>query len=266
MKQSVGVHREDLRERVDVGEDVAVRQHHALRHAVLPLEKMTVASASASACRAVAAGAATTPAVSRACEQRARSSSRRVISVAQVLEEHHARQLRRCRPSSRNCFDVRIVVMPACAIAASHAPRRRSVKFRFTGTRAGQRARAMLASAPPTDAGSSSPTIVLARACARGCSRATAAARPTSARPYVSFWPVLSAIANWPQCRLRRPDELRCSRSRRRPAIAHRLGAKLHDRLPRFGARRRRAAAARRTRRSPGYGSRSGTSRRTGRA
>ncbi len=70
--------------------------------------------------------------------------------------------------------------MPHWSIAAAIASGP-IVKLRLTGTLPAMSA-AMFASAPPTDAGSSRPTISLGSGVLRGSS-ARAAATPTSVRP-----------------------------------------------------------------------------------
>ena len=57
----------------------------------------------------------------------------------------------------RNCLDVRTAAIPHCPIAEAMASDP-AVKFRLTGTFRAMSV-ATLASAPPTDAGSMSPTM-----------------------------------------------------------------------------------------------------------
>ena len=97
------------------------------------------------------------------------------------------------------------MVMPQRSIAAVIASRP-AVKFRLTGTQPAIDA-AMLASAPPTDAGSRRPMVApggTRRRMARASSRL-----PTSARPKVSSRPVESAMQS---------DDQRCF------AVAHESG------------------------------------------
>ena len=162
---------------------------------VLPLEKMIVASASgevgARNRRSIAGAgrrrAAASIAARAGARVRARTSSRKIIPRSVSMPAFFT-----------NAREVRIVSMPQRSIAAAIASWP-AVKFRLTGT-APANVAAMFASAPPTDAGSSSPMGARAgtsRPIARDSSSAA-----TSVRPNVSSRPVESAMQSAGQRRL----------------------------------------------------------------
>ncbi len=88
--------------------------------------------------------------------------------------------------------DVRIVLMPHCRIAAAIASGP-DVKFRLTGTFPAKNT-AMLASAPPTEAGRTTPTMESPDACLR--SQRERSMPPIKAFPKDNSVPVVSAIHN----------------------------------------------------------------------
>ncbi len=125
--------------RVDVGQDVAVRQHHALRHA---------GAAAREDDRGEVVGFRYFRSID--AQQQARGQQpgdrgdddllrlRRLSSAR--LRGRPCRGVPRSSPSIRKTRDVRIVLMPHCSIASA-IDSRPAVKFRFTGTRAGERDR-----------------------------------------------------------------------------------------------------------------------------
>jgi hypothetical protein len=173
---------------------------------VLPLEKTIVA----------AELAGTWPPFRRRSRatgsRRAASSARIFANVVMSLRRSSRKTMPgiSARPAfDRNVFDVMIVLMPACAMATDmvSAP---IVKFRLTGTCPAM-STAMLARAPPTEAGSSRPTI----SCPSVRRRMAwpSSIDPTSARPNVSVCPVLSAMPSRRHRRLATRMNEVCSRS-----------------------------------------------------
>jgi len=161
---------------------------------VLPLEKITVAISCGSAggqksrSRRLAGNRRTAASINAFCvaDVDASMSSRKIMPAIVSMPAF-----------ARKVFDVTIVRMPQRSIAAAIASWP-AVKFRLTGMQPAIDV-PMLASAPPTEAGNSSPTYrdgSGSRRIARESSRL-----PTSARPKVSSRPVESAMQNEANCR-----------------------------------------------------------------
>ena len=191
---------------------------------VLPLEKMTVASDLDVRSR---------PPYARRSHATGASLASMSAAILAATPTVLVRSSRNTMPTVsgidallRNRLDVTIVRIPlsATAVAIASGP---AVKLRFTGTLPAVRT-PMFARAPPTDAGSKTPTIVSSPA-RRPITRPRRIAA-TSARPYVSFWPRLSAIGQPCPVALGIAHESRLQEIGRLPPVAHRLGAKFHDR------------------------------------
>ena len=242
---SSGVELEDLRDRVDVREDVAVAQHHALGHAGAAAreddrrERLGVAFVRIEPRQQPRAGSTNAVASIRAF-------ANGVDALEHVFEEHHAVDRRdvRLREELARREDGRDA---AALDRARPSPRGPAVKLRFTETLPAS-AVAMLASAPPTDAGSSRPMRVLTRGVPADPSRQQQRARPACGRSVSAGVPE-SAMQNDPQCRF-------ADRMNWRPSTSRRLAPHASSPARRPPSARRglpppasTTAAARRTRR-----------------
>ena len=153
-----------------------------------------------------------------------------------VFEEHHAVQRLDVRPSTRNCRDVRIVLMPHRSIAAA-IDSRPGGEVQVDRRSCPPATAPMFASAPPTDAGSSRPTCDSSGSAAADPAREQQRADQRAAERQRLAWSQ-SAMQNDRQLMLRGPDELPAERLRP-PA-----GARIADGRSRASCSASRTSAA----------------------